>query len=129
MAYKAPSLKITPQPDKVFTKNMDLGDFVQNVSLKPYIKARDIDFIANGLKPNTRVWAFFQSVPVSQYVYPYTGTLTQGQMTISTFGNIGDPLITDSGGRVAGRFHMPSGQFTSDQIEFMIQKYYNEHPL
>jgi len=98
---------ITPQPDKVVTVHEDLGTFVNKVDLLPYIKSRDIRFKATGLKPTTRVYAFFGSKPVSAWVAQDTKTF-------------GDPLVTDATGSISGTFTIPPKTYTADSIEFML---------
>ena len=59
------------------TSTVTLGNYVTNVSILPYIKTTTVFFRASGLKPNTPLFAFFNSEPVSNFcmpVTPYTGT-------------------------------------------------------
>lgn len=73
----------------------DLGDRVVNVQIVPFIRAREVEFKATRLKPNTRVYAFFDGIDVNSYIRP-------------PFGNSGDPLVTDSNGAVGGTFDLPN---------------------
>ena len=73
----------------------DIGDRVVDVSLESYIRARDVDFVATRMKPNTRVYAFFEGVDVSAYITPEGGVL-------------GGALITDNFGAVSGTFSIPN---------------------
>lgn len=79
----------------------DIGDRVVDVSLESWIRAKTISFSATRLKPNTRVYAFFDGVPVSAYITPSGGTL-------------GGALITDNFGAVSGTFAIPN----TDTIRF-----------
>jgi len=47
-----------------------LGSRIVNNQFVRYMRARNIEFIARKLKPNTQVYPFFDSVDVSSYVYP-----------------------------------------------------------
>jgi len=49
------------------------GDALLSSELIPYMRSRDIYFEANGLKPFTRVYPFFDKVNVSNYVQRATG--------------------------------------------------------
>ena len=43
---------------------------VISVPFVPFIRSRTITFSAYGLRPNTRVYAFFDNIDVSTYVTP-----------------------------------------------------------
>jgi len=47
-----------------------LGARIVNNQFIRYMRARNIEFVARRLKPNTQVYPFFDSVDVSSYVYP-----------------------------------------------------------
>jgi hypothetical protein len=44
------------------------GDKVVDINIVPFIRSRDISVYATGLKPNTRIYAFFDDKDVSRYV-------------------------------------------------------------
>lgn len=72
-----------------------VGTRVVNEAIVPFIRAQDITFSASGLKPNTRVYAFFDGEPVSAYITPAGGS-------------IGDMLVTDGNGEASGTFSIPN---------------------
>lgn len=47
-----------------------LGERVTDVGLQPYMRSRLVFFVAQGLKPNTRFYPFFDGVDVSDYCVP-----------------------------------------------------------
>ena len=71
-----------------------LGDRVVSVNFVPFIRSRTITFVAEGLRPNTRVYPYFDNVAVSTYTQPDGGSL-------------GGNLNTDANGYVAGYFDIP----------------------
>ena len=71
-----------------------LGDKVLNIAFIPFIRSRTVNFTATRLKPNTRVYPFFDDVDISSYVTPDGGAL-------------GGNLVTDSSGAVTGTFAIP----------------------
>jgi hypothetical protein len=77
------------------TVKNQLGDRVTSVGFIPYIRARNIEFTAKGLKPNARFYAFFDSIAVSDFVTP-TGS------------SIGAALTSDANGTCTGTFSIPS---------------------
>ena len=71
-----------------------LGDRVVNIAFIPFIRARTINFTATRLKPNIRVYPYFDNVVITSYVTPTGGALSGS-------------LITDANGAVSGTFAIP----------------------
>ena len=71
-----------------------LGDKVLNIAFIPFIRSRTINFTGTRLKPNTRVYAYFDNIDISSYVTP-------------TSGSLGGNLVTDANGAVSGTFAIP----------------------
>jgi len=78
-----------------------LGDRVVSVAFAPFIRSRDVAFTAQDMKPNTRLYPFFDGVDVSTYVTP-TGSTA------------GAALTTDSKGECSGTFAIPDPTNTSN---------------
>ena len=78
-----------------------LGDRVLNVAFIPFIRSRPVNFTATRLKPNTRVYAYFDNIAISQYITP-------------TEGSLGGNLITDANGSVSGTFQIPDSTISSN---------------
>jgi len=68
-----------------------IGDRVIGTSYVPFIRAKSIGFKATGMKPNTRVYAFFDNIDVNDDVTP-------------TNSNEGAALTTNANGEVSGIF-------------------------
>ena len=77
-----------------------LGNRVTSVAFASFIRSKDIDFSASGLKPTTRVYPFFDGEDVSAYVTP-TGS------------SAGAALTTDATGSCSGTFAIPDPKDTS----------------
>ena len=71
-----------------------IGDKLRSTAVIPFMRAKNINFTAEGLKPLTRVYPFFDKVNVASFVTPAGGSL-------------GGALITDGGGEVSGLFQLP----------------------
>jgi hypothetical protein len=56
--------------------NLNLGTFVNNISILPYLKAATIRFKVSGMKPNTILYAYFSNVPMSTHCAQYIKDLT-----------------------------------------------------
>jgi hypothetical protein len=50
------------------TSEVDLGSFVTDVSINPYLKPRDITFVSTSLRPRTRYYAFFDGQIVDNFI-------------------------------------------------------------
>ena len=48
------------------------GDRVVSTEILPYCRARTVNFTGKVFKPRTRLFAFFDNVNVTQYVYTNT---------------------------------------------------------
>ena len=77
---------------KTITQN--IGDRIISVAFVPFIRSRTLTFSATRLKPNTRVYAYFDSDDITAYITP-------------TGGSLGGNLVTDSNGAVSGSFAIP----------------------
>jgi hypothetical protein len=69
-----------------------IGDRIINVAFVPFIRSRTLTFEATRMKPNTRVFAFFDNIDISPYVTPSSGS----------------NLDTDNSGAVTGTFTIPN---------------------
>lgn len=96
-------------------------DTLVDVTFQTYMRSRVITSFASGLKPNTKLFAFFDGTAVSQHCRPCSTTQFQSAVTsgvdehfsfsdIST-GDYGDPIVTDSEGRVCIQFRIPAQTF------------------
>jgi hypothetical protein len=90
-----------------------VGNFVTNVSLQPYIAPTIISFYAFNMKPNCLLHVFFDSVLVDQYCAPglLTGNDTSDYNSITRIAAFGTPIYSDSFGFVAGQFQVPAATF------------------
>jgi hypothetical protein len=85
---------------EIVTEN--LGERVIDVSFIPFMRTRDVQFEAKGLKPNTRLYAFFDQIDVNAYVTANSSTFDAGDNILT-----GTPLVTDATGKCEGVFRVP----------------------
>ena len=78
-----------------------VGNRILDIVIVPYIRTQTISFDVTRLKPNTKVYAFFDDVNVSTYITP-------------TGGSLGGDIITDKFGNVSGTFAIPA----TDTLKF-----------
>lgn len=101
------------------SNTVQIGNFVTDVSVNPYIAPQIVSFSAAGLRPNQRVHAFFDSVLVDQYCAPgiYSGGDTSNWQSVATTATWGANLVVGSDGTVAGQFNIPATMFkTGDRV-------------
>ena len=72
----------------------NVGDRVISIAFVPFIRSRTVSFAATRLKPNTKVYPYFDNESITAYVTPSGGSLA---------GN----LVTDANGAVSGSFAIP----------------------
>ena len=90
-------------------QSFDIGNFVQDVSVREYMRSRMIKFTAHGMKPSTRVYPYFEDENVTDFVTP---TNSSHANTASE----GSSLTTDANGSVHGMFRIPD----TDSLKFRI---------
>jgi hypothetical protein len=87
--------------------NQDLGSFVKDVSTLPYMRSRLISVVAKGLKPNTRLYMYFDRINVTDqcapaYVSAAYATAT-GQVNPAAISNLSsgreNEVLTQNGNR------------------------------
>jgi len=83
------------------TVRQSLGNRVVSVNFVPFIRSRDVEFQAFGMRPNVRVYPFFDNIDISSYVTPDGGSL-------------GGNVVTDSNGYVKGVFAIPDPNNTAN---------------
>jgi hypothetical protein len=89
------------------------GEFIDDISIQPFVRARLVRFHGVSMKPNTRVYPFFDGVNVSVYCTPTNSSY------VAT-GSINGTLTTDSSGNVYGTFMIPANTFKSGTRLFVL---------
>ena len=86
------------------TNSFDFGELVQDISIQFFMKARRVRFSATGLKPNTIVYPFFDSISIA-------ARCTPADSSFVVTGAIGSTFITNANGRIYGIFDIPAETF------------------
>lgn len=109
-----------------------VGNYVKDVNIQPFMRSKRILFKVAGLKPNSKMYAFFDNVKVGDYVTPLTETEYNngGQGPASASGlptppaaAVGSDLVTDSNGNLYGIFDLPNDaslRFHTGQRKFRV---------
>jgi len=101
-----------------------VGDRVVDVALIPFMRSQKVAFKAEGLKPNSRMFAFFDDIDVSDWVRDEGGVFTRVSDANIDYGTryntaVAHPdgassLFTDGEGKMTGTFFIPN----TDAIKF-----------
>ena len=104
---------------RVTTYNID--EIVKDVQLTPFIRENVVEFYATHLKPNTRVYPFFDGQPVSDFCKDSGFQLTAANASVTTaLVSYGSALITDANGEIRGDFRIPAGRFFTGEKKFIL---------
>jgi len=85
------------------------GDFVQNVAVRDFMRSRNVEVTGVRMKPNTRVFPYFDDELVAEYVTP-------ANSSFANTGVEGANLVTDSTGTVYANFRIPN----DDVLRFRV---------
>jgi len=112
-------LTIESTGNDVVTENF--GDRIIDIGFSPFMRSQNVTFHATRLKPNTRMYAYFDGDDVSEHTRPltystFTAALSSGVNNFwsdfnETTNDYGDALVTDSEGRLAAQFRIPESTF------------------
>ena len=104
-------------------ETQELGNFITDVSVVPYIRPQAINFYASGIKPRTRHFFFFDGEDVTQYVRQYTDV---GNPT--TFTAEGSELRSNEFGEIRGVLYLPTSgkRFRTGTKEVVISDNLND---
>lgn len=111
-----------------------LGEYVQSLSVKPWMRSRSVLVEASGLKPNAQFYAFFDGKNVSDYVkilpstYNVEGHDVNGDEGLSEASLLAKyatsaPLLSDSDGHLLAMFIIPNNntiRFSTGEKTFKL---------
>lgn len=104
------------------TQSYNIDDIVKDVSIIPYIRSSTIQFYATNLSPNTKVYAYFDGVNVTEHCKKTQQVSSSGDVLTnraqSVFG--ASPLITDASGNITGDFRIPANTFFTGEKRFIL---------
>lgn len=106
---------------KPTTSIQQVGDFITDVSISPYLRANVIRLAYSGLRPNTRFWVWFDGKPVTQYCA--MAKLKAGSDKIKDLvrsSNWGAVIRSDANGELLMMFNLPGQKFYVGDREIVI---------
>lgn len=104
-------VKINPGQENISIQ--DLGNYVTDFTLRPYIREQRIYFFTSGLRPGATHNVFFDNINVSSFTTPatITGFTNVNENSFTTTGAKGATLIASDIGQLAGYIDIPGGTF------------------
>jgi hypothetical protein len=101
-------------PETSTWKDTNLGPRVVDVALAKFMRSQLVHFRASGLKPNTRLYAFFDGQDVGSWVSPDSPNLVDDEYVFNFSAGLnqkgfGQSILTDSFGTAQGVFVIPNG--------------------
>lgn len=71
------------------TSEISVGEFVTDLSIQPYMTPKQIIFIADGVRPRTTFYSFFDDVSVNEYIVVPNKVTLNANTTLTT----GEPVL------------------------------------
>lgn len=91
---------------------VDKGQRVLSTPYLPYIRTKLVKFVAQGLEPDTQLYAFFDGIEVTAWINPDDVTATATPFTgVAGYAEkgFGEKIVTDDKGNISGFFLIPNG--------------------
>lgn len=89
------------------TETQELGNFVTDISVQPYIRPQVIRVYVKGLKANTRYYCFFDGENMSSYVVPGTIPANGNINQVTAFAAEGSEWRANGFGELLGYLRLP----------------------
>ena len=125
----------------IITEQFDMesvGDRLVSRDIVPYMRSRNVQFVAKKVKPLTKLYAFFDNTNVTRFCVPklleismVTGTFDVGETVIGTVRNTGTGPVNDNPPKITFRVaqsNHKSGPYDSPDRVYR-QNPYNSQPL
>ena len=99
-------------------KNGEFGA-ITDVTFQTYMRSQVVTFVGRRMKPNTRLYPFFNGDDVSAHCRPASSSAVDAispnsfwsDFATAVTGDFGDAITTDADGNVAGQFRIPAETF------------------
>ena len=107
------------------TSSYNLGNYVSDVSIQPYMAPTLISFVANNMRPGTLLHVYFNEILVDQYCSPAilnpdpTVDSSSSDFTLQT-APFGSPIYSDINGNVIGMFNVPDATFKTGTLSLEL---------
>lgn len=96
------------------TSTVEVGEYVTDLAMQPYMRSRIVKIAIFGLRPLTRHYIYFDNVSVDQHCRAAVNNATGVDFTeddINEIGDFGGNISTDASGALFASFRIPAGTF------------------
>ena len=96
------------------TSTVQVGEYMTDMALQPYMRSRIVKFAIFGLRPSTRHYVYFDDVSVDQHCRPAVNNSADSNITeddLEEIGEFGGNITSDASGAVYGSFRIPAQTF------------------
>jgi hypothetical protein len=96
------------------TSTVQVGEYMTDMAMQPYMRSRIVKFAAFGLRPSTRHYIYFDDISVDIHCRPAINTSSSSTITendINEIGEFGGSIVSDASGAVYGSFRIPASTF------------------
>jgi hypothetical protein len=87
--YLTKGAQLSQKQISTTTSEISVGEFVTDLSIQPYMKSKQIIFIADGVRPRTTFFSFFDDIAVNQYIVVPNKVTLNANTTLTT----GEPVL------------------------------------
>lgn len=87
--YLTKGAQLSQKQISTSTSQSSVGEFVTDLSIQPYMNPKQIIFIANGVRPRTTFYSYFDDVAVNQYIVVPNKVTLNANTTLTT----GEPVL------------------------------------
>ena len=126
LVSRMPVDPLPPANPKIITTT-DSATFdngVQDVSIIPYMRSQTIRFVASGLKPQRRVWFFFDDVDITDYIIPANQIYLNETDDVSSFNDglsRADQIIVSANTQNRSQIHSNKRHFDLENANTALQ--------
>jgi hypothetical protein len=98
----------------VRTSTQNVGNFITDWSMSPYMQSREVKILVTGLRANVRHYFYFEQTSIAANIYPGTIDTSTSEFNVEDVeisGNLGAAVRTDQNGTLAAVFRIPVATF------------------
>lgn len=112
------ALEVIPGQQQFFQ-----GEFVTDVSVQPFMRSRIIKVHGIGIRPNTKLHAFFDEINVDEYIQPWNDDFA------ANTGNFGTNVTSSDTGEFYAKFRIPNDESLKFTIGTKVMKFVDVEDL
>ena len=107
----------------VRTSTQNVGNFITDWSMSPYMQSREVKILVTGLRANVEHFFYFEQTPIAANVYPGTIDTSPTEFNVEDVeisGELNAPVRSDENGTLAAVFRIPAATFFVGQTTLEV---------